>query len=295
MSTSILIIGSGPTGLGAASRLHQLERKFGNLPPYMLVDAAPEAGGLACTDVTSEGFLFDLGGHVIFSHFDYFDGLIDKACGTDTWNTHQRVSYVWMKNRWIPYPFQNNISCLDVDDQVKCLTGLVEAKTLTSTATSKPANFAEWIDRVMGPGINDLFMRPYNFKVWAYPTSEMQCSWLGERVATADVTKAITNVLNNTVAGGWGPNAVFRFPKQGGTGGIWKNVADKCVPQERQRYNSKVVGIDVNGKKVRMGGKQLARQHSLTPTKTPPLVPPLRSHSLTVPHVPTPVSSPPCP
>ena len=34
---------------------------------------APEAGGLACTDVTPEGFLFDMGGHVIFSHWDYFD------------------------------------------------------------------------------------------------------------------------------------------------------------------------------------------------------------------------------
>lgn len=27
---------------------------------------APEAGGLACTDVTPQGFLFDMGGHVIF-------------------------------------------------------------------------------------------------------------------------------------------------------------------------------------------------------------------------------------
>ena len=60
------------------------------------------------------------------------------------------------QSRFIPYPFQNNISCLDVEDQVKCLTGLVEAKTLTSTSTSKPSNFADWIDRVMGPGINEV-------------------------------------------------------------------------------------------------------------------------------------------
>jgi len=88
-SANVLVIGSGPTGLGAAARLHQHERNLGSSTPYLLVDAAPEAGGLACTDVTPEGFLFDIGGHVIFSHFDYFDGLIDKACGMDTWNTHQ--------------------------------------------------------------------------------------------------------------------------------------------------------------------------------------------------------------
>lgn len=38
-------------------------------------------------------------------------------------------------------------------------------------ATGKPENFDEWILRVMGAGIADIFMRPYNFKVWAIPTS----------------------------------------------------------------------------------------------------------------------------
>jgi hypothetical protein len=38
-----------------------------------------EAGGLACTDVTPEGFLFDMGGHVIFSHYQYFDDLLDTG------------------------------------------------------------------------------------------------------------------------------------------------------------------------------------------------------------------------
>ena len=40
-----------------------------------------EAGGLACTDVTPEGFLFDMGGHVIFSHYQYFDELLDTGNG----------------------------------------------------------------------------------------------------------------------------------------------------------------------------------------------------------------------
>jgi len=61
-------------------------------------------------------------------------------------------------------------------------------------------------------------------QVWGVPTTEMQCSWLGERVATVDVTKAITNVLHKKEDAGWGPNAVFRFPVQGGTGSIWKKV-----------------------------------------------------------------------
>lgn len=80
---------------------------------------AEEAGGLACTDETKEGFLFDMGGHVIFSHYQYFDELIDAAIGSGekSWNVLERVSYVWMKGRWVAYPFQNNIAALPKDDQ----------------------------------------------------------------------------------------------------------------------------------------------------------------------------------
>ena len=62
------------------------------------------------------------------------------------------------------------------------------------------------------------------------PTTKMQSSWLGERVATVDTNKAITNVLLKKEDAGWGPNATFRFPQNGGTGAIWKGVA-KLLPQ----------------------------------------------------------------
>ena len=60
----VLIIGAGPTGLGAATRINQHGFK-----DWLMVDAASKAGGLAATDETPEGFLFDVGGHVIFSHY----------------------------------------------------------------------------------------------------------------------------------------------------------------------------------------------------------------------------------
>jgi len=252
----VLVVGAGPTGLGAATRLNQLGHN-----DWKLIDMAPEPAGLACTDVTPEGFLFDMGGHVIFSHYQYFDELLDEACGAgeEAWNTLERVSYVWIKGRYVAYPFQNNISALDKEDQVNCLNGLVEAKVACATAQGKPANFDEWIMRVMGEGIANIFMRPYNFKVWAVPTTEMQCSWLGERVATVNVERAIGNVIHGKEDAGWGPNAVFRFPTQGGTGHIWKSVA-KLLPEDRQTYGADqaVVGIDADAKTVTLaGGKRI--------------------------------------
>lgn len=53
--------------------------------------------------------------------------------------------------------------------QIAALAGLVEARQASALAQSKPATFDEWIVRVMGAGIADLFMRPYNFKARTLP------------------------------------------------------------------------------------------------------------------------------
>lgn len=70
-------------------------------------------------------------------------------------------------------------------------------------------------------------------QVWATPTEQMQCEWLGERVATVDVARAVANVVHGREDAGWGPNAVFRFPRRGGTGAMWRGVAG-LLPPERQ-------------------------------------------------------------
>ena len=70
-------------------------------------------------------------------------------------------------------------------------------------------------------------------QVWAHPTTSMQCDWLGERVATVDINRAINNVIVNKEDAGWGPNAVFRFPLEGGTGAIWKGVS-RLLPKDKQ-------------------------------------------------------------
>lgn len=77
----------------------------------------------------------------------------------------------------MPYPYQNNISMLPKEDQVKAMDGMIEAALEARVSSTKPTNFDEWIVRMMGTGIADLFMRPYNYKVWAVPTTDVSCSY----------------------------------------------------------------------------------------------------------------------
>jgi protoporphyrinogen oxidase len=114
--------------------------------------------------------LYDVGGHVIFSHYKYFDDCINEALPEDSdWYTHQRISYVRYKGLWVPYPFQNNISMLPKEDQVSCMDGMIDAALESRVSNDKPKNFDEWILRTMGEGVANIFMRPYNYKVWAVP------------------------------------------------------------------------------------------------------------------------------
>lgn len=74
----------------------------------------------------------------------------------------------------------------------------------------------------------------------------MQCEWLGERVAAPDLKTVTKNVILQKTAGNWGPNATFRFPAHGGTGGIWIAVAN-TLPKQNVRLGKSgtVEKIDV--------------------------------------------------
>lgn len=62
---------------------------------------------------------------------------------------------------------------LPKEDQVRCLEGMIDAALEHRVANTKPKNFDEWIIRNTGVGVADIFMRPYNYKVWAVPTTKV--------------------------------------------------------------------------------------------------------------------------
>ena len=212
----IAIIGAGPTGLGAAYRLAQLGHA-----DFTLYERNMWVGGLAASFRDDAGFTWDVGGHVQFSHYDDFDAAMDATMAGD-WLSHQRESWVWICDRFIPYPFQNNTHFLPDAEKRACLLGLIRRRNGTS---AQPRNFEDWIRASFGDGIAETFMLPYNAKVWAYPPSAMEYTWVGERVAQVDLERIVLNLLDNRVDAAWGPNNRFRFPATGGTGEIWRRMA----------------------------------------------------------------------
>ncbi len=240
-NTKIVIIGAGPTGLGAAYRLTELG--FNN---YSVVEREPHAGGLASSFVDDQGFTWDVGGHVQFSHYSYFDDLMDKLLPAQ-WLEHQREAWIYMRERFIPYPFQNNIRLLPAPEMRECLRGLIAC--VREGSSSQPRNFEEWIYRSFGEGIAKHFMMPYNFKVWAYAPAQLSHQWVGERVAQVDLERIVMNIVEQRDDVSWGPNNLFRFPQRGGTGEIWRRLAAR-LPAENLKLGKAVAFVDSTRKRI---------------------------------------------
>lgn len=236
-----LIIGAGPTGLGAAYRLNELGEN-----DFLVLEANDYPGGLAASFTDSAGFTWDIGGHVVFSHYDYFDQMIDKLLAGEHL-THKRIARVRMAGQWSPYPFQNNLRYLPKEIQWDCVAGLLPGKR----PTDKPANFAEWIMAGFGEGLARHFMYPYNFKVWATPPELMAYAWIGERVSLVDLEGVLKNLILGEDNVTWGPNNMFRFPLHGGTGEIFRRL--DAGLGDRVRLGCPATQLDPAARRVRTG------------------------------------------
>ncbi|WP_291329609.1 FAD-dependent oxidoreductase [Desulfovibrio sp. UCD-KL4C] len=236
MKIKYAIIGAGPTGLGAARRLNELGEKS-----FIILEKNSYAGGLGSSFIDKKGFTWDIGGHVVFSHYEYYDNLLAEILAEE-YLEHQRESWVKAGKAWVPYPFQNNIRYLPNQKKWECVRGLLPGVR----SEEDPANFFEWINNTFGEGIAKHFMLPYNFKVWATYPEMMSFSWIGERVSIVDLKTVIKNILLERDQLSWGPNNTFRFPLNGGTGSIYRKLAETL--SNRILYNTNVISIDQKNK-----------------------------------------------
>jgi UDP-galactopyranose mutase len=249
----IVIIGAGPCGLACARELERLGHRN-----WLVLERSDAPGGLASSVLDPAGFTWDLGGHVVFSHFGEFDALLEEVMKGDVLR-HERSSYIRFGERWVPYPFQNNLRYLPSDVRDECLSGLAAA-----TGAPAGADFAAWMRGMFGEGITRHFMRPYNAKVWAAPLDEMSSDWIAERVSVVDYERALRNVQEGRDDKAWGPNNTFVFPSVGGTGEIYRRVALRL--EDRIRYGCEVAEIDWASSSIEIAGGPTERYDALVST-----------------------------
>jgi len=165
MSTEVVILGAGLTGLSAAYHLKQ---------PYEIFEKEQEIGGL-CRSICRDGFTFDFTGHLLRFNDHRIKDLIEDVCRVP-WVLHQRRASIYTHRTYLPYPFQAHLSGLPQKVTCECLLGLLRAQQ--QAHVFQPArNFEDWVIKNFGPGIARHFLLPYNRKIWQADPSEMTPDW----------------------------------------------------------------------------------------------------------------------
>jgi len=241
-----IVIGAGPAGLGAALALGD---------SAVVLESRETVGGL-CRSLTLDGAIFDLGGHSFTSPHPAIRRLVFDALEMEEQN---RDAWCWVNGEWVRYPFQQHFSELaDSDFRHACQIGL-EAASGWEAAT----NFDQYLDRRFGRGITELFMRPYNRKLWGADLTRLDTDWVTERVAEPFGSAENCMSSENGRRSPLQKESIIAYPAKGGYGEIFQALAQK-VPD--LRFGKCVTSIDPQTSTLRIASGETASWSRLIST-----------------------------
>jgi protoporphyrinogen oxidase len=231
------ILGGGISGI-------TLQRELSH--DSVVFESSSSIGGL-CKTFWSDGFGYDIGGHILFTRHKRVEALISEVLG-DNINKCRRANTILFKDRYVKYPFENDLAALDPQDRYECLIGY-----LKNDWQGTPQNLRDWCYATFGRGISDRYLVPYNEKIWKIDPSEMALEWVSRipKPPVEDVVKSAVGVSTE----GYTHQLYFRYPLHGGFESVVKALAK---PGGDVRVNAPVERIrrDGDGWRVTAGGKE---------------------------------------
>lgn len=194
-----IILGGGLAGLSAAWH-----------SGYPVFESRNKVGGTAAS-IQENGFVFDLGIHVLQSKNEYFLDLLKKL-GV-TLKTHTRNGWIYNHKTFFPYPFQVNTSHLPFLMKLKCLFGFA----FSLKGSSRASDYADWMKKNFGAGFCDTFLFPYAKKFWCFPPDNMTFDWVGNRVPRPKFSEVLKGAFKNQETE-LGTHTIFQYPEKKSAG-----------------------------------------------------------------------------
>ena len=207
---TIGILGGGISALALAYFLKQ---------DYEILEKNSHCGGL-CTTFNKNGFLYDIGGHIIFSSNKEILQFEVDLLG-DRIHQKRRSNKIWYKGRFVKYPFENGLSVLDKEEIFECLRDYV------SNDHQKPKNLKEWFYYTFGTSIADKYMLPYNEKIWKIDPALMGMEWV-ERIPKPPIEDVLKSAIGIETEG-YTHQLYFYYPKKGGFQTVIKTFEEKLT------------------------------------------------------------------
>ena len=216
--------------------------------PSEVLEAATTPGGL-CRTFWKDGYGYDIGGHILFSKHQHINELVDNLLGSNV-NRCRRANHVLIKGRYVKYPFENDLAALDREDCYECLIEYLKA------SYPKPTNFEEWMYFAFGKGITEMYLAPYNRKIWKTEPREMNVEWV-ERIPRPPMENVVKSALGIPTEG-YTHQLFFRYPLRGGMEAV---VTAMIRDRDRIHCGARVRRIEKNGSGWRVSDDQTTRNY----------------------------------
>ncbi len=242
MSKKIVIIGAGPAGLSCAYWL----KKFGFNPLIFEKESRP--GGLLRTEKFGN-YQFDYAGHLLHFQNPEIERWVKNIVGKSNLNKFKRKSFIYYKEKLLPYPFQVNTYGLPPQIVKECLLGFIEAGLKRK---KRAKNFKEWILMNFGKGFANHFFFPFNEKFWKIPLDEIEIDWTDWSIPVPSLEDVIDGALGISKKD-YGYNVWFYYPKQGGIEFFAQKLAEKVG---KIFLNREIIAVHLKNKKILLDNKE---------------------------------------
>lgn len=231
-----LILGAGPAGLTFANML-----RLRGETSFLVLEKEEQAGGL-CRTVSVDGSPFDIGGgHFLDVRRPKVNDFLFQFMTKEEWNLFERDSRIMVSGQTVGHPFEANIWQLELEDQVSILSSI--AKAGCNSGEPMPEKFKDWIVWKLGDKIAEMYMLPYNQKMFSDELDELGTYWL-EKLPNVSFEDTLRSCLSHKVYGQQPGHASFYYPKKYGYGEVWLRMADAL--SSKIIYQEEVSGLDCN-------------------------------------------------
>lgn len=205
----VIILGAGPAGVGAAYRLHRLQRARATV-----LERGRSVGGNAGS-FTINGQYVDYGSHRLHPACDpVILADIRELLGPDLLD-RPRHGRIRLRGRWVHFPLKPLDLLFHLDPGFSA--GAIRDSITRVARRSQPEahSFADALLARLGPTICNSFYFPYARKIWGLEPEEMAAEQAQRRVAANSPGKLVQKVLAQ-VPGFRIPGAGrFYYPRKG--------------------------------------------------------------------------------
>ena len=236
---NIIILGAGISGVALA---HFLQEKK-NIKKITLLEKDSKPGGLL-RSYNVKGIAYDIGPHIIFSKHKE---ILDKNIKILDHNVHKirRSNKIIYKNRYVKYPFENELSKLPMEDRQYCLNSFIK----NPFEKFKYANMQQFFLSLFGEGITRTYLEPYNRKIWKFDPAFMDTQMV-ERIPKPP-KQDIINSAKGIKTEGYKHQLYFHYPKKNGIQALFDsylNTLNKNINDLETKQ--KITKVFIKNKKI---------------------------------------------